>query len=474
MQGSLLTACEDFYDKQQTMLLITSASALVVVILNAVLKFGLTALAHVERPLTLSGLETSIATKVFIALFLNTALLVFLLNQKWFPPFDEVLKGDKQDFDHQWFATVGLAIATTLMINIASPHLIAVGVSYVVRLKQYLLGACCASTEEALASAYDPPEFELAPRAGALLNTLFSTLVFAAGCPILIWFAALNHALCYLCDKFLLFRVSKRPPAYDEAVMYDSLLLIPFAMLAHAVVGIWMLGNPDVFPSGEIIEDVNVDDELSPLFKPVLTMIARACRGSGFPYFLLFLAVLFYLALRLLKMLLGNAFKKVAKCLLGAVAKCLGLFTGGKKNATLAALDAMHNIVRAQDQTTYTQAQAEWREHAKVASYLMTANEKYAFMKTADVDLEAFAKAGVVRHMPPQEERAQEKEQENKAEAGAVAGAKVAGGGEAAVDVHVEQIIVEEKGEDVAAAGEGDEMHDEKRAEEDDAEHVEV
>jgi hypothetical protein len=72
------------------------------------------------------------------------------------------------------------------------------------------------SSEEKLVDTFTPPDFELAARCGELLNTVFCTMIFAPGCPILLWFCFVNLALVYWCDKFLLLRISMRPPAWDQ------------------------------------------------------------------------------------------------------------------------------------------------------------------------------------------------------------------------------------------------------------------
>lgn len=64
MSGDLKTACESYYDTQVMMLLVTTGSSLLVVAINFVMKSGLVGLANYERPLTVSGLECAISTKV--------------------------------------------------------------------------------------------------------------------------------------------------------------------------------------------------------------------------------------------------------------------------------------------------------------------------------------------------------------------------------------------------------------------------
>ncbi|CAD7933954.1 unnamed protein product [Amoebophrya sp. A25] len=313
--GDLKKACADFVYEQNIALVITAASSVVVIGLNFVLKTLLVALAAYERPLTISGLEQAIAKKVFVALFLNTAVIVFILNLAFQPPMDEFLRGHHEDFSHYWYATVGLAVSTTMAVNVLSPHVISVVVAWVGQFKACFCGSCCLNTEDSLVTAYDPPPFELAPRCGALLNTIFSTMFFAAGCPILIFFAFFNHVLCYVCDKYVLLACSKRPPAYDAGVINSTLSFVPIAMLLHALAGIWMFGNDAVFPSDDFL-DWDLDTTGVPqVLVPLVTAAKRAFVAAGFPYFLLLLAIGAYLGFQILKFTLGNAFAPAEQAL---------------------------------------------------------------------------------------------------------------------------------------------------------------
>ena len=83
-------------------------------------------------------------------------------------------------------AQVGAAICTTMLVNVVSPHGFGVLMSFLSRAKAAARARCCARSEHQLARVYTAPVFELAPRCGALLNTLYSTLLFAPGCPILV------------------------------------------------------------------------------------------------------------------------------------------------------------------------------------------------------------------------------------------------------------------------------------------------
>ncbi|CAD7963011.1 unnamed protein product [Amoebophrya sp. A120] len=251
--SELRDACETYFYDTIAVILLGVAMSLVVVVLNIVLKNILLGITSWERPATISLLEKGCVTKVFLAQFVNTALIIILLNAK---PFRDVsmnlTKGDYNDYSHRWYATVGAAIALTLAINVFSPHGIDVAKSGLQRLKISCLANCCARSEQDLQGIFKPPAFEYSARCGAVLNTLFTTLLFAPGMPLILLFALGNFLLCYLADKFLVLSFCKRPPSYDEKVIKTMISWLPYAFLLHAVMGVWMLGNQEVFPSDRV------------------------------------------------------------------------------------------------------------------------------------------------------------------------------------------------------------------------------
>ena len=75
----LKNACETYTDALVMLNLVTIGSALAVVVINLLLKTFLVGLASFERPLTVSGLECAVSLKVFIAQFLNTTVIVYVV-----------------------------------------------------------------------------------------------------------------------------------------------------------------------------------------------------------------------------------------------------------------------------------------------------------------------------------------------------------------------------------------------------------
>eukprot|EP00392_Amoebophrya_sp_AT5.2_P006883 g6895.t1 len=188
-------------------------------------------------------------------------------------------------------------------------------------------------TEKALTAAYEPMEFDLAPRVGYLLNLLCSTVVFAPGCPVLLVFACLNLWSCFHVDKFLLLRVCKEPPQYDAECLRWALHLVFYAMLAHGLMGMWMLGNQDVFPSEHLWKQTHPTEDdhggekkmgdgtgagerggggfLMIGGRPFVVLWNRAFFAATLPYFLLTILVAGVILSSTLHTLLGMRFSAV-------------------------------------------------------------------------------------------------------------------------------------------------------------------
>lgn len=189
---------------------------------------------------------------------------------------------------------------------------------------------------------------------GALLNTLFSMLIFAPGVPILVLLAWLNFMMVLFCDKQILLRLCRQPPLYDCAVMANCVRWIPYGMLVHAGIGVWCFGNTEVVPSGRLIEADTItslagaDDPAS--LGPIGKWVTRATSWGGVSYFLLFGVVSLYFVLKILNFVFPFG-------LPGTKGK-------GKEKSKREGF--------AEDETTFSEAQAKWEEEGLVTSYQLT------------------------------------------------------------------------------------------------------
>ena len=86
-------------------------------------------------------------------------------------------------------------------------------------------------------------ELDIGLRYNALINSLFLTMVFSAGMPILYPIAASYTFLTYWVDKYLVLRHYRKAPTYDARMGAKTAKWFKFAWFFHAIVGFFMISN---------------------------------------------------------------------------------------------------------------------------------------------------------------------------------------------------------------------------------------
>ncbi|EGZ28616.1 hypothetical protein PHYSODRAFT_471503 [Phytophthora sojae] len=214
--------CRSWATTYLTTQILCIASVLLVVAVNLLLARILNGLVAMEKHHTQSSLVVSRVTKVFLAQFCNTALLMLAINANanYFsssPTVPEtsistggfslgslqVLNGEYSDFSADWYNDVGVALMLTMIINSFSTH---------------------ARDLEAL---YRGPEFDLAARYAQSLTSIFISYMFSAGMPLLHFIGFGTMIMTYWADKFR--------------------SLLPYAVLMHCLVAMWMFSNDRIF-----------------------------------------------------------------------------------------------------------------------------------------------------------------------------------------------------------------------------------
>jgi hypothetical protein len=91
------------------------------------------------------------------------------------------------------------------------------------------------------------PSFEMIPKYALALNTIFVTLFYCSGMPILLFFGAASLFLQYWVEKYLILRFYCRPPSYNHDINTITLRIIPAAIIFHLAMGIYTYGSEDIF-----------------------------------------------------------------------------------------------------------------------------------------------------------------------------------------------------------------------------------
>jgi hypothetical protein len=254
--------CGKYVDNLLFGQLMMIAAAVVVVVINVGVTVIMTMLSDFERHISRSEYGTGLVLKIFISQFMNTAMITLLVNAK-LPahimakvPFGRdlqglgVMDGQYEDFERGWYATVGTALCVTMCVNIIAPQAMPLMKKQArVLYAWYRTSFTTISTQEELNELQEGPPFLIEDRYPAFLNTLFVTLLFSAGMPVLLPFAGLSFMICYMMDKMLLLRLYLKP-YFDEKVALLTARLMPIPLLAHLMFSFWMFGsNEGMFPA---------------------------------------------------------------------------------------------------------------------------------------------------------------------------------------------------------------------------------
>ncbi|CAD7940597.1 unnamed protein product [Amoebophrya sp. A120] len=232
----------------------------IVVGMNVVLEHCLNAMSMWARPLSITALNNALMWKLFLMEFVNTAIVILLVNTRFDYNGPLLGKGDYTDFEFDWYADVGVGIVVTMMINVFSPHVGTVLKGYLRKKRRKRLLRSKVKIAEDMTELYLGAQFELATRYSTILTVVFVTLMYSAAIPLLLWMATLTFTLLFWCDKWTLLRTSRIPPAHDETIAKGVAEALPFAVLLHIFLAIYMYGHDLVFPSPSFAPD---DEQLA-------------------------------------------------------------------------------------------------------------------------------------------------------------------------------------------------------------------
>lgn len=223
------------------------AAAAVVVIVNTLLNMILRGFATFERHVSESSKASAIAVKMFGAQFLNTAIIVLLVNAALglsnVPVVNQLLKGTYSDFQRGWYPTVGMAITTTMLINVLTPQLILFLQMFVIAPLRRRLQSSSVRTQEQMNRLYAGPAFDISQRYPMILNSVFVTMAFCGGSPILLFIASITAAATYWFDKLSIIHLYSVTTAYDEDLGETAISVLPWSLVLHLAVSTWMYGN---------------------------------------------------------------------------------------------------------------------------------------------------------------------------------------------------------------------------------------
>jgi Calcium-dependent channel, 7TM region, putative phosphate len=263
--------CKLYLEQQIIDKIIVVASIVSVSVLNFVLQHVMLYFAKYEKHESLSAKVFSEMRKLFLVLFVNTAVIVLIININLQSISSYTLiglgNGNYSDFTSSWFVIVGAGFAVTIVVQTCTMTFMPLLTSSLMRVCRKR-SARHIKTQEILNTAYEYPDFSLSMRLAQCTMIVFACLLYSSGVPFLNILAFFYFLVAYWVDKYVLLRYSKIPPQYNQDMVLFISNGMVFAVLLHSCFAIWMFSNQQVFPADFIATAVetwfnqNVDQEL--------------------------------------------------------------------------------------------------------------------------------------------------------------------------------------------------------------------
>ncbi|KAG6974829.1 hypothetical protein JG688_00002864 [Phytophthora aleatoria] len=228
----------------------TLLAAGIVVIVNFLLDTILRMFAVFERHTSESTRTIRVAVRMFGAQFLNTALIVIVVNASFglgsVPVAKELLGGKYRDFERGWYPTVGMGIATTMLLNAFLPQLMLFAQMCIVSPIRHWYKRRSIRTQAKMDKLYAGPTFDISLRYPMVLNSVFVTMVFCGGSPVLLFIAAVTATGIYWFDKLSILYLYSVKTTYDEILGEVTLQVLPWTLALHLGFSAWMYGNAEL------------------------------------------------------------------------------------------------------------------------------------------------------------------------------------------------------------------------------------
>jgi hypothetical protein len=258
--------CSYFMTKITTSLVLKFFSACGIIFINFILRMIFKKLSRFERVSNKTKEEHNIMIKVFFAIFINTALIILIVNANFsrisaiykIPGSSDIFTGKYADFTREWYINIGESIIFTILICVISPHILTFLTLYPFWICKRRLCYKRYKTQSELNTVFAGPQFDLACRNSQVLNLVFTSYLYSSAMPFLNIVTMVALFCLYWTDKYLVLRHYKKPPLLSYHLNDAAIKFIPFIIIMHCSFGIYMFGCEDIFPTKVYEKDGDV------------------------------------------------------------------------------------------------------------------------------------------------------------------------------------------------------------------------
>jgi hypothetical protein len=224
-----------------TKLLLANSITVFIVVINKVLTtISISMISWIGYD-THSELATKITNGVFIAQFLNTAILILLVNANLSdvsPFLGTFLDGKHNDYTSEWYQDIGHTLVQTMLINAFVPSIsqfVNDSIAGLLRWKDrnYTSSTYTTSKEqvEAYVDLYAGPEYIVHLKYSSVFNVVYVTMFYGVGLPILFPIAVLTLFIFYCFERYHIAYTYRLPPSLDGKLTFNALNVLSYAPL---------------------------------------------------------------------------------------------------------------------------------------------------------------------------------------------------------------------------------------------------
>ena len=257
--GKAEPLCEAWLDEFTTINLMSTLAVLAVIVVNEALKGFFRTLVDFEGHETHTHEILSLALKLFVAMLVNTAMLVVLIagNLNLFTNGREnhvtrllregaIFSGARSDFTWKWYLEVGTAVTVTMFINVFALNASSFSAAVQTKLLRCVDRGCSVDMsitgqklQVQLENMYTGPKMMLEERYAALLVQFTVSVIYSGGMPILWIIGFLGFLVGFIVDKWAFLRVYRLPPKYGPALARKCTDVLPYVVIGHALLAVW-------------------------------------------------------------------------------------------------------------------------------------------------------------------------------------------------------------------------------------------
>ena len=249
------TICQAYLKQLVLSQSLTYSMVGIIAVLNFILNITFRFLANFEHHFSTSDKVKSEMRKLFMATFINTALIMLLVNGYFVGVKDSNVigfgGGAFSDFTAAWFTVVGASYSLTMIANVVmfiAGKLLGTFASIWFSARR----AQSAKTQEKMNEGYVYPKFYLAIGVAQLAMIVCSCVIYSGGIPLLIPVVFIFCVFTYWSDKYQLLRLSRIPPQISADIIIWAVQFITLAILGHCLLTVWLYSDPIIFPSPQV------------------------------------------------------------------------------------------------------------------------------------------------------------------------------------------------------------------------------